>query len=82
MKQITQTFPKRPELLVFFDDFVEFHDNCAFLCEAIASLVTEEDRFDTHTAMGIKRFCYWLKNRSEELNQDLRRALENTGTSI
>jgi gamma-glutamylcysteine synthetase len=68
----THKFGNSGELLDLYDDFVEFHDHCSFLCDAIASMVAEDDRFDTCTAMGIKRFCHWVKDRGQNLKNELK----------
>ncbi len=59
------------DLLVFYDNFVEFHDHCSFLCDAFASLATEDDYLDNSTAMGVSRYSHWVKHRAHELRQDL-----------
>lgn len=63
-------------LLIFYDDFVEFQESCAFLCDAIASMVGEEDRFDPCTASGIKEFCHSVKDRSQQLRRELKKIQE------
>ena len=67
------------ELVSFYDDFVEFHDNCSFLCDAIAAMVGEEEYFDRSTYLGIKRYCYRIKDKVQELKQDLASIQENRG---
>ena len=64
------------DLLNFYDDFVELHDNCSFLCDAFACLATEEDYLDTSTAMGISRYSHWIKHRAQKLKQDLKKIHE------
>jgi len=68
------------DLLHFYDDFVEFHDNFSFLCDAFACLATEEDYLDTSTAMGVSRFSHWIKNRTQELKRDLKKIHEKAYT--
>lgn len=58
-------------LVDFYDDFVEFHDHCSFLCDAIASMVGQDDQFDACTVMGIKRACFWVKDRGQDLKKEL-----------
>ena len=62
------TTPKA-ELIAFYDDFVEFNEYCAFLCDAVAALFTDalEGEPDTHTVLGLKRQCHDLKERAEQL---------------
>ena len=64
------------DLLNFYDDFVELHDNCSFLCDAFACLATEEDYLDSSTAMGISRYSHWIKLRVQKLKQDLKKIHE------
>ncbi len=63
-KQINHT-----DLVILLDDFVEFNDYCAFLCDALSALFSEyaENEIDSHTIQGVKRHCYDLKERSEKL---------------
>ena len=69
--------PLYTDLLLFYDEFVEFHDYCSFMCEAFASLATEENYLDTSTAMGASRFCHWTKRRMQELKGDLKNIHES-----
>ena len=68
--------PLKTDLLHFYDEFVEFQDYCSFMCEAFASLATEENYLDTSTAMGASRFCQWMKRRMQELRGDLKKIHE------
>ena len=68
--------PIETDLLNFYDDFVELHDNCSFLCDAFACLATEEDYLDSSTAMGISRYSHWIKLRAQKLKQDLKKIHE------
>ena len=63
--------PMAPNLLQVYDDFVDLHDDCAFMCEAFASLVGKETLLDESTAIGARRFCHWMKRRMGELKEDL-----------
>ena len=60
-------------LLTFYDDFIEFNDYCAFLCDSLSALFSEytESETDNHTLQGIKRHCNDLKDRSEKLENIL-----------
>ena len=73
--KLTKT-PLNTDLLHFYDEFAEFHDYCSFMCEAFASLATEENFLDTGTAMGASRFCHWIKRRMQELKGDLKKIHE------
>lgn len=68
------------DLLHFYDEFVEFHDYCAFLCDAFSCLATEEDGLDDSTAMGLIRFSGWMKHRVENLKQELKQIQERSYT--
>lgn len=67
-KKVTQV-----ALLTICDDFVEFNDYCAFLCDALSAIFSEyaENEIDNHTIQGVKRHCYDLKERSEKLERAL-----------
>lgn len=61
------------DLVSFLDDFVEFNDYCAFLCDALSALFSEyaENEMDSHTIQGVRRHCGDLKERSEKLEEVL-----------
>lgn len=60
-------------LLAVQDEFIEFHDYCAFLCDAIEHLLSgsENEKIDTFTVMGLKRQCADLKESSRKLGSEL-----------
>ena len=66
------------DLVQFYDEFAEFHDYCAFLCDAVACLAADEDGLDPSTRMGVQRYSQWLKQRVQELKQELRRIQEKS----
>jgi len=72
---MSKSKPTKPsleaDLLHFYDNFVEFHDHCSFLCDAFSSLATEDDYMDNSTAMGASRYSHWVKHRAQELKQNL-----------
>ncbi|MEE8058276.1 MAG: hypothetical protein V3T17_10635, partial [Pseudomonadales bacterium] len=69
----------KTDLLLFYDNFVEFHDYCSFMCDAFASLALGEDGLDTSTATGACRFCHWIKHPIQQLKEDLKRIHEMAG---
>ena len=71
LSELSQT-PLSIDLLNFYDEFVEIHDYCFFLCEAFTSLVAEDNCLDIDTAMGASRFCNLIKQRMQELKGDLK----------
>ncbi len=77
LSKLTNTSIKA-DLLHFYDEFVELNDYCSFMCEAFASLATEEDYMDESTAMGVSRFCYWIKHRMEVLKGELKQIHEKS----
>ena len=64
------------KLLTFYDDFVMFHNDCSFICDALSCLVAEEDGLDNSTITGAGRFCYIIKNRLQVLKEDLKKIHE------
>lgn len=56
-----------------YNDFVEFNDYCAFLCDSIPYLYNESraSEPDEQTIMGAKRHCSWVKSKAEELKSEL-----------
>lgn len=72
------------DLLTLYDDFVEFNDYCAFLCDALSALFAEyaENEIDSHTIQGVKRHCYDLKERAEKLEGVLNTLYQQSYTGI
>jgi len=72
------------ELLEFYDEFSEFHDYCAFLCDSFSCLVSKNEPIEINTAKGVILFTDWMKYRAQllkiELN-DIRRELHKVATA-
>lgn len=66
------------DLLHFYDNYIEFHDHCSFLCDAFAGLTIESDCLDSSTTMGVSRYSHWVKRRAQELKQDLKQIHEKS----
>ncbi len=65
------------QLLAFYDDFSEFNDYAAFLCDAFASVASIEGGLDESSLPGMKRSAQWLKERMEQLKNELQQIQEN-----
>jgi hypothetical protein len=66
------------ELLRFYDDFTDFNDDCAFLCDAFASLIAHSEEYlDERSIQGLERHAYWLKQRVSEFKERLRQIRES-----
>ena len=72
--------PLKTDILLFYDDFVEFQDYCSFMCEAFSSLASEDNFMDESTAMGASRFCHWMKRRMHQLKGDLKKIHKKANT--
>lgn len=68
--------PLNTDLLHFYDNFVELHDHCAFLCDAVACLAADGASLDDSTARGVSRYCHWMKSRMDALKDDLKHIRE------
>lgn len=73
IKKITSRKRQKQDLLAAYDDFIEFHDYCSFLCDAVSALFSEsmEGEPDRRTMMGLRRQCGDLKERAERLEEVL-----------
>ena len=69
------------DLVRLVDEFADFHDHCAFMCDAFASMAGDEDGLDPSTAEGVRRYSEWLKHRAQVLKQELRRVQEESSRS-
>ncbi len=57
------------DLLDLYDEFVGFNNYCAFLCDAMSSLLSDavESEPDIRTVMGLKQHCGDLKAKAKRL---------------
>lgn len=66
------------DLLNFYDQFTEFQGNCAFMCDALVSLIEEEHCLEKNTAGGVSSYSQWIKARAQALKIDLKRIHKKT----
>jgi len=60
------------DLVVFYDEFVEFQAYCAFLCDALSAMVISEIILDDATQRGVSAYASQLKQRVEALKISLK----------
>lgn len=60
------------ELLDYYDQFAEFSDQCAFLCDAYASIAANSEIIDQQSARGLEHSTDWLKHRVGALKEALK----------
>jgi len=65
------------ELLRYYDEFTTFNEECAFLCDAFASLAANNECIDEYSIRGLERHAHWLKGRVFELKQSLNQIREH-----
>jgi len=65
-------------LVVFYDEFVEFQAYCALLCDALSCMATTEMGLDDATQRGVTAFSGYLKRRVEDLKISLRKIQEKS----
>ncbi|WDE03498.1 hypothetical protein SG34_019160 [Thalassomonas viridans] len=51
------------------DDFSQFHQECAFLCDAFAAVAQEPECISEETSEGIRHMSYWLKGQAKDYYQ-------------
>lgn len=59
-------------LLTLYDDLAEFQDQCSFLCDAFASIVTQEEIIDRETVRGASIYAQWIKERVKQMKEELK----------
>lgn len=59
------------ELLTFYDDFVEFHSCCAFLCDAITAMAATGIELDEASQEGAHIFSSQIKHNAQQLKDRL-----------
>lgn len=62
-------------LIQHYDDFADFADNCAFLCDAFASLTGNYQNLDECSIHGLERKTNWLKKRTYEIKANLKKIM-------
>lgn len=72
LKPITEESSISHDILHLYDEVAEFNDYCAFLCDAVACLVVEDDYIDKATARGLSRFSHDIKQRMGALKSKLK----------
>lgn len=70
------------ELLDYYDQFSEFSDQCAFLCDAYASIAANSETLDSHTARGLEHSTDWLKHRVGALKDSLKQIQEKVSAEV
>lgn len=68
----TEVKPLYTEILNLYDEFADFSEQCAFLCDAYVSLALYTESMDRKTVNGMERSTRWLKYRVEEIKERLR----------
>lgn len=64
--------PLPKQLLDYYDEFAEFSDRCAFLCDAFAAIASHNTSLDDYSIRGLAYSADWLKYRARELKEKLR----------
>lgn len=59
------------ELLDFDDDLAELSDRCAFLCDAVVSILQRSDCIDPATLGGIHSYSEYLKQHIGQMRNHL-----------
>ena len=59
-------------LLDYYDEFADFNENCAFLCDAFSCLVDNYELLDQTSIHGFARNAGWIKQRTGELKEKLK----------
>ena len=60
------------ELIQLNDNFGEFSDVSAFMCNAFANALTEHERLNKEIISGARICSDWLQQKTSELKDDLR----------
>lgn len=60
------------ELIQLDDDFGEFRDISAFMCNAFANALKEHERLNQEIISGARICSDWLQQKTDELRDDIR----------
>ena len=59
------------EWVTFCDEFHDFHNHCAFLLDAVCSMLLSKRELDSATLKGIDAYSYQMKQRAGYLKDQL-----------
>jgi len=59
-----------------YDEFTQFSDQCAFLCDSFAAVPAQQEYIESETIGGISFYSHWLKIRLLEIKNELRKIHE------
>lgn len=59
------------ELIQLIDDFAEFSDISAFLCNAYATTLADHERLNQEIISGARICSVWLQSRTSKLKADI-----------
>ncbi|WP_281557929.1 hypothetical protein [Thalassomonas sp. RHCl1] len=51
----------KADMLLLCDEFSQFNEECAFICDAFAAIVREPEALDQATIAGFSHYSIWLK---------------------
>ena len=63
-------------VLRLYDEFTQFSDQCAFLCDSFAAIPTRQEFIEPETIDGIDFYACWLKTRVQEIKDELQKTHE------
>jgi hypothetical protein len=66
----------RLKVLKLYDEFTQFSDQCAFLCDSFSAIPTQQEFIEPQTIGGIHFYSRWLKTRVLEIKSELRQVHE------
>jgi hypothetical protein len=83
-RQLTEDSLLLQDLLEYYDELADFHDSCAFFCDALAALLASSTEFERSTVEGVTSFSMHMKERASELKNAFRLIHErfNKGTDL
>lgn len=64
------------KVLKLYDDFAQFSDQCAFLCDSFAAVPAHQETIAPATLGGLDFYSQWLKTRLIEIKTELRQIHE------
>lgn len=71
MKTRQEISTRQLKVLRLNDDFALFSNQCAFLCDAFASIPARHEEITPATLGGLEHYSHWLKTRLVEIKTEL-----------
>ncbi len=76
MKKNTEINELNIRVVRLCDEFAQFYEQCAFLCDSFAAISAQQEYIEPETSGGISFYTRWIKTRLVEIQSELQKIHE------